>query len=77
MIHDRIAPFGDEWRQTGRLAAILVNTRMTRSADSKWFEETDFMPMPKPLPEPLPEEPTAGPQDIPLARLAHNLLGGE
>jgi hypothetical protein len=71
----RVAPFGDEWRQTGAIIAMNANSNPFRSAESKVFIDEDFMPIPRKEEKPFAtgQPPT---DQVDLARMVHRALGG-
>ena len=67
-----VAPFGDEWRQTGLLAAIIANCSPNRTRESKVFNAEDFMPILK-QPEKGIEQGVDDQKE--LAKIVHQSLG--
>jgi hypothetical protein len=74
VLHTKISPLPDPWRQAALIASLIVNFRANRSSDSKWFSDEDFLPV-----DVVPEEPallTQPPDDqIQLVTLVHQALG--
>lgn len=71
----KIAPFGDEWRQTGQISAMIANTALARSEGAKPFEEDDFMPLYTTREEVEKREQTEAEQQE-MARTVHGALMG-
>ncbi len=76
MLHTKIMPLSDPWREAGTVAATVMNVNTYKGADSRWFTAEDYLQVERP-PEEKPEPPKqSDAEQIDTAKLVNAALQG-